>query len=312
MHSMTDNELLAILLREPTSDPRLNEVLDRVGLPRDLTKIGGAVRAEPPGNFEPMRTSQRREPTCDTLVILFQSPAGARIEQSHLTLPAAVDATRLAGAIADHAVALRSLSLIGARPGAAIARELARGQLPSLRRLRLSWTVLGGSGVEAIAQASWLSRIEALELERCSLALDGVRALAQTMMPELQTLDLTDAGVDVDGLRALAGWQSLEHVVSLSLRRNALGRNGLSALLASPHLSQLVDLDLGQCGLEAPDVEQLASWARLSRLTRLLLDGNHLRVMEEVVWGETAPLYTLPADPIAERIQRLLGARVRF
>jgi hypothetical protein len=306
-----DIEMLAELLRAPARDSRLDELLDRVGLPRDLRWIGGFVR-HPEWERRKSPDTGRVHPSFETLIVLLRSPAGPKVESLSLTFPPARGSEGVAAAIAECAVALRLLKVIGAWQGPAIARALAGGALPALRCLDLNHTPIGADGMAALARAPWLGQLEWLSLELCNLGPAGVRALIGASMPRLASLDLTAAGVDADGAQALAAWPSLDGVATLTLRRSSLGDAGLAALLGSPHLEKLVRLDLAQCGIDAIAAERLAAWSHLPQLEKLNLSGNDLRLHDEKVWGETELLYIEPAHPVAQRISRILGERVGF
>jgi hypothetical protein len=287
---------------------QLDALLERLGLPRDLTKIGGLVRAEPKRSPGPARG----EPVLGALVTLFRSPMASRVEAAYLTFFPGVSAAPLADAIAENGTGLVALALINGGEGTPLACALRRAALGALRQLDLTLTRLKPLGVETLCAAPWLAGLEGLVLERCEIGDLGMAALARAEMPQLRVLDLTQASLEADGIRALAAWPSLANVDTLKLRRNKLGLAGVEALLASPHLGRLTTLDLGQCDLDPAAAEKLAAWPALAGLTKLSLDGNKIRLLEEDIWGETSVLYTLPADEVAQRIRAVLGERVRF
>jgi uncharacterized protein (TIGR02996 family) len=84
---------------------------------------------------------------------------------------------------------------------------------------------------------------------------------------------LTVYGLTAKGAARLAALPFLGHLTALSLGGD-LGAKGVAALLESPHLTRLRELDLGACHLGEAGARAVADWPLLGRLTALHLSGN--------------------------------------
>jgi uncharacterized protein (TIGR02996 family) len=84
---------------------------------------------------------------------------------------------------------------------------------------------------------------------------------------------LTVYDLTAKGAARLAGLPFLAHLTALSIS-GRLGGEGLAALLGSPHLRRLRELDLGAAGIGEAGARALAAWPGLARLSILGLSGN--------------------------------------
>jgi uncharacterized protein (TIGR02996 family) len=193
--------------------------------------------------------------------------------------------------------------------GASFARFLSHPRLGRLRRLVLGNLSLGTDHLAALASAPSLTDLTDLSLTGCGLDASGVYALASArQLGRLATLDLSMSLRDDDSLRVLAEARGLPALTTLRLgdgyyavgrataagladllhgpfvgrlRRLAVSWRQLAgglvpALLSSPHLSGLVELDLGWCGLAADALRPLAEGAGLPNLRILRLAQNEI------------------------------------
>jgi uncharacterized protein (TIGR02996 family) len=190
----------------------------------------------------------------------------------------------------------------------AFARFLSHARLGRLRRLVLGRLSLRASHLSALASAPSLAELGELSLVHTGLTSDAITALASAPhLGRLATLDLTGSILDDWALRALAEARGLPALTTLRLgaqwhhyqgqatpaglaellRSPFVGRlrrlvvswqqlaEGLvPALLSSPHLAGLVELDLTGCGLPAPALRALAEGPGLSGLRILRLANN--------------------------------------
>ena len=79
----------------------------------------------------------------------------------------------------------------------------------------------------------------------------AVRAFADAQFPNLIELWLTESDLNDDAAEVLANIPSLETLRSFNLGNNRIGGRGATALLASPHLTNLAFLSLET---DTPDV----------------------------------------------------------
>jgi len=153
--------------------------------------------------------------------------------------------------------------------------------LLALRTLNLNGTALGPAGTQRLVACPALSSLTSLGLGWCGLDAASFQALGDApFAPVLQHLDLAANGrawADAATPAAhLTTWTRFTALTSLRLTYNRLGDEGLAALLASPQVAHLRDLDLQANALTDATVEVLASSPHLARLERLVLVANLL------------------------------------
>jgi uncharacterized protein (TIGR02996 family) len=201
---------------------------------------------------------------------------------------------------------VESLDLSRSRVGVRGTQALtASGHLGALKHLDLSDCAVGIGGMRALAECTALAGLTGLALTGNAVVLAGIEALvAGPSLRNLEVLDLASNELAGDGIWHLAGWSGLAPVRSLGLRNNLLDATRLGVLLASPHLGELVELeladnywlkgpgmkvlagcerlglldllDLRNCGLDHQAVEPLLASPHLGRLHTLLLWGNRI------------------------------------
>jgi uncharacterized protein (TIGR02996 family) len=181
---------------------------------------------------------------------------------------------------APHLTRLTTLGLGSNGIGEAGARQLAgAANLAGLTRLDLTNNPLGDGGVRALMASAYLVGLTALDLGLTFLGDDGCVALAESpQLGRLTTLNLADNLLGEEGVRALAGSPYLAHLTALDLSGCDLGDVEALLLAQSPNLGNLTVLRLGdrrrRAPLTAAGVRALVESPFLPRLADL--DVTHL------------------------------------
>lgn len=132
-------------------------------------------------------------------------------------------------------------------------------------------------GLQALAAARSLGRLETLDLGFNPLDLEGLLALAGSdRLPALRTLLVNHCQLSTANVEVLARSPLLEQLTALDLRSNALSPAGVSALARSPRCWRLQVLWLGFNLLQDAGLTFLAGSERLSALNRLYVGSNTL------------------------------------
>ncbi len=107
------------------------------------------------------------------------------------------------------------------------------------------------------------------------------------LLTTLRVLDLRDCGLGAEGFRRLMASPHLGNVTVLRVLFNALGNDGIDALVHAVSLRSLAELNLAEGGrsddhaavpvIQASGMETLAEWPGLADLRSLTLSGNDLR-----------------------------------
>lgn len=200
------------------------------------------------------------------------------------------------------AAGVRSLRL---RYGGAsdVASALADGpHWTGLRELDLRGSPLDPDTAEALFRAPHLRTLRRLDIHGDAWTARTVGALAAGKFADLTHLRLSGCGLDDDAAEALAAGPDLARLRNLDLDHNNLTGRGVTALLCSPHLTNVAFLGLEQnpstgldakrlaalapaglrmfhahgCRLSTADVRALARCPRLRTLWYLDLDDNAL------------------------------------
>ena len=129
-----------------------------------------------------------------------------------------------------------------------------------------------------VVQSSILLHVRELDLTENSLGDRGPALLARSPhLGQLVALDLGFTDLGAVGLKILADSPALGGLRSLRLNDNPnLGPLGVRALVESPHLTDVIDLDLSGTGLTGADLHPLFDSPLAVRLQRLALQGNRL------------------------------------
>jgi uncharacterized protein (TIGR02996 family) len=140
---------------------------------------------------------------------------------------------------------------------------------------RLVRLLRAGSLIEAVANCSYLRRLEALHLTGNGIGNTGVVGLAMSAHLEgLSVLRLGHNNIGDLGARALAGSPCLTRLTTLNLSDNHIGSVGAASLANSQNLARLTTLHLGDNQIGPAGVEALLSSPYLGRLTRLDLSNS--------------------------------------
>lgn len=131
--------------------------------------------------------------------------------------------------------------------------------LASLRHIHVTNTVLGGDVVRQILRSKRLPHLECLKLTKVGLDAEAVRVTEPADFA-LRQVDFSRNVLGEDGAQALAQAQWLRSVGRLALSDNFIPEPAMRALLASPFLNSLKEIDLS--GNATTDAERV-------RLTRL-------------------------------------------
>lgn len=151
-------------------------------------------------------------------------------------------------------------------------------KLADLRGLDVTYSRVGPEGFAALGRSKNFRRLVHLDLGAFSDERGKVKAsdvagfLAALDAPQLRRLDLSGYPVDAAGAKALATRPEFGSLRRLRLQECGIGNAGLAAPAASPHLRELVVLDLWANRLT--DAAPLLDPATFPRLAECRLNGN--------------------------------------
>jgi Ran GTPase-activating protein (RanGAP) involved in mRNA processing and transport len=152
-----------------------------------------------------------------------------------------------------------------------LAALASHGAMSSISVLRLSLKPKDARPFAALARSPHLALLKHLELRRCALDEDDLRALAP-LLPRLEVLALDDNRLGLEGVTAILAALSPERLRRLSLRGCHFNIFGLERILERPW-ARLEHLDVSDNRLGSPGVERVAAWPGLSGLAELDLSG---------------------------------------
>jgi uncharacterized protein (TIGR02996 family) len=141
-----------------------------------------------------------------------------------------------------------------------LGRLVASPHLAGLKAFRLPSNNLGNAGIHVLARAASLTSLEELTLSGQNYERYG-----------------EDPSIQAAGMQALAGWPGLASVRSLKLTGSNGGRQGLRALLRSPHAAALKELSLRGGQLDGQAVAEFDSALKGLQLEVLDLGENVLK-----------------------------------
>jgi uncharacterized protein (TIGR02996 family) len=119
--------------------------------------------------------------------------------------------------------------------------------LANVRFLDLSSNRLGNSGLYELARSPRLQHLKHLSLVRTDLK-DSVAHLADaSWMSGVESLDLSGSGITDAGVVSLVKTPAVRNLVRLDLKSNSLTDVALEAIASSPYLESLAELDVGAC-----------------------------------------------------------------
>ncbi|EFC43269.1 leucine rich repeat family protein [Naegleria gruberi] len=106
---------------------------------------------------------------------------------------------------------------------------------------------------------------------------DGVRCLTQSKhITKLEKLYLCKGSIDVNGCEMLSMCENLVNLKFLLIGSNPLGDEGVYALVNSPYITKLLDLDLFSVGLTDEGVKSIVQSNNLIHLEKLFLASNNI------------------------------------
>ena len=156
--------------------------------------------------------------------------------------------------------------------------------LARLRGLDLAGWYMGNEGFLALMACPHLPRLRSLGLADNGLVVRGATAIAEALPPQaadLTELDLSINDVGDDGAEVLSRLVALRNLTVLSLRQqeaapyhDRIHAVGVTALADSPHLTELVALDLAHNAIGDAGLRALAGWPKLRQFRRLNLSDN--------------------------------------
>jgi uncharacterized protein (TIGR02996 family) len=188
------------------------------------------------------------------------------------------DAAAAALAGSPHLSNLESLGLAENELTDAGARTLAGSpHLGALRRLDLRQNPVGPVGAEAVAASERLADLEWLNLSGCGVGGPRLHTLARPgVLLRVAGLDLSGNALGAAGLKVLLTPPPdvPVRVRELDLSRNDLGEAGARVLAGAPALAGLRSLKLAECGLTDDAVLAVAASPHLTGLVSLDLGNN--------------------------------------
>ncbi len=182
---------------------------------------------------------------------------------------------------------LRELSLTGMPGGEDEVALLADS--PQLATLHvLTARGLWASALSELVASPHLGGLKVLRFPANNLGNAGLRALTQSAtLTALEELDLSALGrherynhdpiIRAAGMGSLMGWAGLARVRSLNLSGNDVSRDGLRALLRSPHAAAIKDLSLRDGRLDGQAMAEFDATVSGLRLETLDLGENVLK-----------------------------------
>jgi hypothetical protein len=222
---------------------------------------------------------------------LAASRAMRRLEELDIEATPLHDAGIWALVHADALAGLTRLRLSGASMWRDGVQAIALAELPRLRTLQLDGAELASREAIALAQSSWIDKLERLDVRHNRIGPEGLDALRAAMSPGSQLLiaDNWGAGVEdgPDGgsitlrdvpitppiLRELLRVAAKRGTSRLHIERARLDSITLAVLLDTP-LPALRELLLSNNILNVADIEALCDSALIGQLTALDLSAN--------------------------------------
>jgi uncharacterized protein (TIGR02996 family) len=165
--------------------------------------------------------------------------------------------------------------------------------LSTLRALNIRNCNLGGEGFRRLVASPHLGNLTALRVPGNSIGNQAIRALfGAASLTSLAELDLSETGsfgrtrrsgryredpiIEATDLAALARWSGMARLRALTLSGNDARRNGLRALLRSPHVTGLKELTLRGNGLDGQAMQEFGAARPELQLDALDLGENLL------------------------------------
>lgn len=205
-----------------------------------------------------------------------------------------------------------------------------------LRRLGIGYSELGDGAVEMVAQSRTLSRLTAFDYSGNRTTIAALEAVAASSLASrltfiglrqydwgeaprvgsraaellacfqcLQGIDLHGQRIGDEGAENLARSSKLADLKLVQLGQNGLGLRGVTAILSSPYLTKVEELDLSNNRPGGDWITALAS-AGPRRLRKLTLEDNQLDGQAALLLADAAALHgvrelSLRGNPIGNQ-----------
>ncbi|HEY7310894.1 MAG TPA: TIGR02996 domain-containing protein [Gemmataceae bacterium] len=216
-----------------------------------------------------------------------------------------------------------------------------------LRRLEIGYSDLGDSAVEMVAQSRTLSHLTAFDYSGNRTTIAALQAVAGSPLAGrltfiglrqydwgeaprvgsraaelladfrcLQGIDLHGQQIRDEGAEYLARSSKLADLKLLQLGQNGLGLRGVTALLSSPYLTKVEELDLSNNRPGGDWIAALAS-ADARRFRKLSLEDNQLNGQVAVLLADAAVLegvreLSLRRNPVGDQGAVALAGSARL
>lgn len=209
----------------------------------------------------------------------------------------------------------------------ALASPLAAAEPPDPEARALS---LADQGRDAASLAGLLAgpetaEIEVLDLSSNPIGDEGAEVLARAHLPKLTTLRLDLCGLGRRGGEALADMAALDGVKTLSIsgasdlweghgKKPFLGPKGFAALVSSPHLATLEELNASLNAIGGGGARALARATHLAALRRVDLRANDIdddgaAALIGAPHLEMVEILDLRDNPLSKQMEDALRAR---
>ena len=171
--------------------------------------------------------------------------------------------------------------------------------LSTIHTLNLIETEMRSDGLEELLKSPFAVNFRTLRLPYNNFVSEDIELLVQAELPALAELDLSVASLDElgsggrdepaigkEGAQLLAQWPTLSHVHNLDLTGHCIGVDGLTHLLASPHIRNIKTLGI-RCMddyyMDDPETGALAAFASAHPALRLEeLDISENRISSDI------------------------------
>ncbi len=161
----------------------------------------------------------------------------------------------------------------------------ALGRPSKLKVLDLSYNILRGPAIEALAKTRGLYGLTTLKLRGAHMNLEAAKALARPVdMNNLEVLDLSNTRLRDDGAAWLGRSKLLAHIRSLNLSNNRISDVGFKEFLWSRSLGPLEELVASNNGLGPSAGAVLGRSKAMKTLRRVHLSNVKLRDDGAALW----------------------------
>lgn len=168
--------------------------------------------------------------------------------------------------------------------------------LGHLQKLYLKQNLLTPEGAKSILYSSRLPKLKTLCLSELKAPYHGVQLFCSPLMGQLSCFHYGKNRLTPSDAESIASCPQIGALCELHLNDCALGEDGAAgaaAIVMSPHLDSLQQLDLGGNGIDDQGAGVLANASQLLRLTSLDLRANPLSDQGLSIFARTARFASL-------------------